>query len=177
MTITVRNITLMAILIALHVILSRFFSFHIPFDGVEGIRIGFGTLPLILSGILLGARLGFAAGVIGDLCGFLLVPTGIFFPTFTIASGLHGLLAGMIAGNGGMKEYSRWRTCLAIAVSQILVALILIPGLLWWHFGIPFWVTLPGRVITQAFLIPAYWTLAYAVLNKVKFCYSEQPLG
>lgn len=177
MTLSVRSITLMAILIALHMILSRICSVHIPFEGVESIRIGFGTLPLILSGILLGARLGFFSGVIGDLLGFVLAPAGMFLPTFTIAAGLHGLLAGLISGNGKAKACPRWRVYLAIAVSQILVTIILVPGLLQWHFGIPFWVTLPARLVTQAILIPMYCALIYTVLDRVKFCYREQSVG
>lgn len=177
MNISVRSITLMAILIALNIILSRFCSFHIPFEGVESIRIGFGTLPLVLGGILLGARLGFFAGIIGDLSGFILAPTGMFLPTFTIAAGLHGLLPGLIAGGGKAKNCPRWRVYLAIAVSQILVAIILIPSLLQWHFGIPFWVTLPARLVTQAILIPMYCALIYTVLDRIKFCYREQSVG
>jgi ECF transporter S component (folate family) len=173
-TLSVRNTTLMAIFIALHMILSRICSVHIPFEGIESIRIGFGTLPLVLSGILLGARLGFFAGVIGDLLGFMLVPTGMFLPTFTIAAGLHGLLAGVIAGGGKSKSCPRWRVYLAIVVSQIFVAIILIPGLLQWHFGIPFWATLPARLVTQAILIPIYCALIYAVLDRVKLCCREQ---
>jgi ECF transporter S component (folate family) len=175
--ISVRSITLMAILIALNIILSRVCSVHIPFEGVESIRIGFGTLPLVLGGILLGARLGFFAGIIGDLAGFVLAPMGMFLPTFTIAAGLHGLLSGIIAGSGKTKDYPRWRVYLAITMSQILVTIIVIPGLLQWHFGIPFWVTLPARLVTQAILIPMYCALIYAVLAKVKICYREQSVG
>ena len=177
MTVSVRSITLMAIFIALNMILSRICSVHIPFEGVESIRIGFGTLPLVLSGILLGARLGFLAGLIGDVLGFILAPSGIFLPTFTIAAGLHGLLTGLIAGSGKIKECSRWRMYLAIAVSQILVAIILVPCLLQWHFGIPFWVTLPARLITQGILIPIYCMLIFAIVDRVKFCYREQSVG
>lgn len=166
MRLSVRSITMMAILIALNIVLSRIFSIHIPFGGVEGIRIGFGTLPLVLAGILFGAKLGFFSGVFGDLLGFVLAPLGVFLPTFTIAAGLHGFLAGLIAGGQKIKGCSRWRIYLAIAVSQIFVDIIFVPSLLQWHFGIPFWATQPARLVTQAILIPIYCVLIYIVLDR-----------
>jgi len=93
----------MAIFIALNVILSRFCSVHIPFEGVEGIRIGFGTLPLVLSGILLGARLGFLAGLIGTISRVIPVAHSGMKPPIRIPAGIR---------IGGLSFYDEYKSLL-----------------------------------------------------------------
>lgn len=173
MRLAARQITGMAMLIALHIIFTRFFSIHIPFGGVDGIRLGFGSLPLVLCGILFGSKHGFFAGVVGDLVGFALYPTGLFVPTFTVAAGLYGFLSGIISSTNEECGLS-WRVYLGIVISQIVVALLVIPALLKWHFGLPFWVTMPMRLVTQAILIPSYCAFVYVVWDKVRYYEKHQ---
>lgn len=161
-------ITYMAMLIALHIILNRFFSVRVPFEGIEGIRIGFGTLPLVLGGVLLGARAGFAIGVIGDVVGFAIAPSGLYLPTFTLAAGCYGAIAGTVSMTSRIPQGS-WRTYLAIALAQILVSLLITPALLSLHFGLPFWLTMPGRLISQALLIPCYCLVIGVLLNRLSW--------
>lgn len=168
MQFTTRTITYMAMLIALNVILTRFFSVRIPFEGIDGIRLGFGTLPLILGGVLLGARAGFLLGVIGDLAGFALAPSGMYLPTFTLVAGGYGALAGVVFRLKDV-EFASWQLYIAIAASQLASSLIFTPCLLSLHFGLPFWLTMPGRLLSQAILIPCYCLIIGVLLNRLSW--------
>lgn len=163
-----KMITYMAMLVALNIILTRFFSVRIPFEGIDGIRLGFGTLPLVLGGVLLGARAGFVIGVIGDLAGFAIAPSGMYLPTFTLAAGCYGAIAGVASAASRMQQ-GNWQTYLAIALGQGVVSLLITPGLLSLHFGLPFWLTLPGRLVSQAVLIPCYCLVIGVLLNRLSW--------
>nr|HPK87724.1 ECF transporter S component [Atribacterota bacterium] len=49
-----RNITIVGLLVAMSIVLSRVASVRIAIGGVEGIRIGFGKLPIFLGSFMLG---------------------------------------------------------------------------------------------------------------------------
>ncbi len=165
---TTRTIAYMAMLVALNIILTRFFSVRIPFEGVDGIRLGFGSLPLVLGGLLLGARAGFLLGVLGDLAGFAISPSGLYLPTFTLAAGLHGWLAGILIRRP-WAEIATWKIYLAIGISQGVVSLLITPALLSLHFALPFWLTLPGRLASQAILIPCYCVLIGVLVQRLSW--------
>lgn len=168
MKLTVQNICYMAMLIALNVILTRVFSIRISFEGIEGIRIGFGTLPVILAGLLLGARQGFITGVIGDLIGFQLNPSGFYLPTFTLVAGLNGVLAPVMMNWFSNKILTLKKLILVIGVNNIITSLMLTPFLLQLHFGIPVIVTMPGRVIAQAVLIPSMAIMITILIKRLQ---------
>lgn len=168
MKLTVQNICYMAMLIALNVILTRVFSIRISFEGIEGIRIGFGTLPVILAGLLLGARQGFITGVIGDLIGFQLNPSGFYLPTFTLVAGLNGVLAPVMMNWFSNKILTLKKLILVIGVNNIITSLMLTPFLLQLHFGIPVIVTMPGRLIAQAILIPSMAIMITILIKRLQ---------
>jgi ECF transporter S component (folate family) len=154
MKLTVRNICCIAMLVALNIILTRVFSIRLSFEGIEGIRIGFGTLPVLLAGLLLGGKQGFITGVIGDLIGFQLNPSGFYLPTFTLVAGLNGVLAPLMIQWFGNGILSFKKLVIVIGINNIITSLVLTPFLLQLHFGIPLLLTMPGRVLAQAVLIP-----------------------
>lgn len=84
-----------ALLVAISVILTRFFSVVVPIAGLPSLRVGFGVIPIMISGIFFGPSLGFLTGVVADLIGVLVHPVGPYFPGFTLSSGLFGLLTGL----------------------------------------------------------------------------------
>ena len=61
--ITTRMLTRMALLIALTIILERIFSIRINFGVAEGIRLGFGSLPVVFTGIFMGPLAGGLVGL------------------------------------------------------------------------------------------------------------------
>ncbi len=89
--ITTRNLTLAAMLVVLSVAL-QFFSVMIPLFGFPSLRIDFLQLPLMIIGVLLGPTWAFVSGIVQDILGLVVTPTG--FPFFGFM--LNKVLVGMI---------------------------------------------------------------------------------
>ena len=84
-----KRLVVLAFLIALEIILTRFCSIQTPI-----VRIGFGFLPVAMMGILYGpiwAGIGYA---IGDLLGMLIFPSAAYFPGFTLTAFSTGMIFG-----------------------------------------------------------------------------------
>lgn len=82
-----------AILAAISIILTRFFSIMLT----ENLRIGLGTLPIMLSGLMFGPFAGAISGIVADLVGVMINPMGTYHLGFTISSMLQGLIPGIVS--------------------------------------------------------------------------------
>lgn len=82
----VRNLTLLAVLIALEVILSRFLSIQL-----WNMKFGFAFIALVLAARIMGPVEAMIVGGLSDLIGAILFPSGAFFPGFTLTAILTGL--------------------------------------------------------------------------------------
>lgn len=82
--------------ISMSLVLKVIFNIIIPLAGVPALRINFASIPLILSGIILGPFAGFLTGAVADIINFIVKPDGPFFPGFTLTSGLIGFLPGIV---------------------------------------------------------------------------------
>ncbi|NLJ56176.1 MAG: folate family ECF transporter S component [Firmicutes bacterium] len=162
---TTRVLTRMALLIALNVILERTLSLRIVLGGVEGIRIGFGPLPVVFAGIFLGPLAGGLVGAVGDLIGFFINPTGPYMPHFMLTAALRGALPGLLillAGKG-RREVGVFPLFLAVASMFVLVNVFLLPYFLETLFGVMRAVTVPPKIGEAVVLIPAYTAILYAL--------------
>lgn len=85
------------LLSGISIILTRFFSYMIPLAGFPVLRIGFGDIPVIISGMVFGPIAGALTGAVSDVLGFLINPMGdVYIPGMTISAALRGLLPGLI---------------------------------------------------------------------------------
>jgi len=156
-----RELVSTGLLIAMGVILTRFASIRVSFGGIEGIRIGVGTLPIMLAGILFGPLFGSLTGALVDIIGYMLNPMGPYMPHFTLTSALYGCIPGCMVLR---TFYSRieyrfspvfmiWTT---IAVTQIVIGLFLTPFFLHVLFGIPWKILIIPRIISIPIQIVLY---------------------
>jgi len=157
---TTTRLVIMAFLIALEIILTRFCSINTPI-----LRIGFGFLPVAMMGIMYGpiwAAVGYA---VGDILGMLIFPSGIFFPGFTVTAMLTGLVFGLFLHN---KEKITWKTVLPASLIIILV-LNLCLDTLWLSimFGDAFIALLPTRIFKCVVMLPIHLILIPLVWNRV----------
>lgn len=113
--ISVKKLTKAAILTALAIVLTRFFSFVIA----GNLRIGIGTLPIMLSGIYLGPVLGILTGISSDLIGIVINAQGTPHLGFTLSSALAGALPGMVFLL--IKGNAREKSTLKVLLSVLLV--------------------------------------------------------
>lgn len=92
--ITPKRLSLMAMLIALQIVLSKFLMLQIT----GSIRLSIDSVPILLAGIWFGPLAGGIVGLLSDLLGTLLFPTaGMYYPPLTIAFVLIGVSAGVFA--------------------------------------------------------------------------------
>lgn len=153
------RLVVMAFLIALEIILTRFCSINTPI-----LRIGFGFLPVAMMGIMFGpvwAAVGYAAG---DLLGMLIFPTGAYFPGFTVTAFLTGLVFGLFLHN---REIT-WKRVLPASLIVIL-AFNLCLDTFWLSIlmGDGFIALLPTRILKCAVMLPIHLVLIPFVWNRV----------
>ena len=86
-----------AFLTALSIVLTRFLSIILPIAGGNTVRVGFGGIPVTISGVLFGPVVGGITGMASDLIGILINPMGSFHPGFTLSSTLNGVLPGLLS--------------------------------------------------------------------------------
>lgn len=149
-----KSIVLAGIFVAASIILTRFLGFMI-LGGT--IRISLGSVPIALSGIMLGAVGGTLVGIVADLVGVLLVPQGAFFPGFTLSSALTGLIPALFVHKFyADKNISFGKICILTGISTLVSTLVVSIGLntLWLSilFKKGFMVLLPERILSSVLI-------------------------
>lgn len=119
----VKTMVSLALFIALSVVLTRYLSIATP-----TLRIGFGSIPVMLSGMFFGPLAGAITGAVSDLIGYMLNPMGgSYFPGFTISAAIRGALFGFVFMT--MKSKGRkvnFNIVSAVVVSMLAVGIVLI---------------------------------------------------
>lgn len=153
---TTQRLIIMAFLIAISVILTRFCSINTPI-----LRIGFGFMPCAIMGIMYGPLWAGAGYAIADVLGMMIFPNGAYFPGFTLTAFLTGIVYGLFYHN---NEVTIKSSILPNLIVSIVLNLILDTMWLMILMGQGFWVLLPTRVIKcvvmfaiQLVLIPLVW--------------------
>ena len=155
-----------ALLTAIAVLLSGPLSIPVFPLGIYSMKIGLGTLPVILAGILFGPVYGGIAGGITDVLQFMISPKGAYVPWFTIVGVLTGLLPALFFRKG--QKITLPRLFLAVGGSQVFCSVVCNTALLVLLYGIPLETLLPLRLINQAVSIPVYVFLLYLLLPILK---------
>lgn len=159
---TVRELVIGALLVAINVVLTRFLAVMLPIGGVAGLRLGFGPLALYLAGIILGPLGGAVVGIVADILGTLLF-TGAYFPGFTLSAALTGLIPGLIAHKTDERGNVAWpgisRIFIAILVTNVVVSLGLNPIWLSIMYKKAWKLFTAARFIAQAVQIPLFTAL------------------
>ena len=112
----IKTLTLMALLTAVEIVLSRFLSIS-----AWNTKIGFAFIPVVVAAMLLGPYRAGLVAALADFLGAILFPIGVYFPGFTLTAFFMGLIYGLFL----YKEQSFLRIVLAVAVHQLLLSLLL----------------------------------------------------
>ena len=89
--IPVKLLTYSAMLVALEVVLSRFFSIN-----TIGQKIGFSFVPVVTAACLFGPVTGAVVYGLGDFIGAILFPIGQYHPGFTLCAAAMGFIYGLM---------------------------------------------------------------------------------
>lgn len=141
-----RNLAILALLLAMEIILSRFFSIQLPI-----IRVTFAFIPISAAGILFGPLPAALVAGLGDFMGAILFPAGAYFPGYTVTAFLTGLVYGLFLHR---KVVTVWRV--ACAVGLIAVVLNLFVNTIWIQMttGKAYLALLPTRIIKSVVMAP-----------------------
>lgn len=181
---SIRMIVFCGLFVAVSIALSRFMSLSVPIGGAIVVRLGFGLLPVILSGVLFGPAAGFCCGFLADLIGAFLFPTGAYILPLSLTYGLAGALPALFvqemsirweSGDGrrvlrvrhGLswaKTRTVWRLALGIGLSQILNSVLINTLVLSRVYGNAFFAMLPARLLSQAILIPCFTFMVHLLV-------------
>ena len=85
-----RSLTLMAALIAIQIILARFFSIQ-----TDTLRLSFEIIPVILAGMWMGPVCGAIVAVTADILGTIIQGYGAWFPPLVLGPLSTGILSGL----------------------------------------------------------------------------------
>lgn len=160
-----KKLVVASLLAGLSIILTRFASIMLA-GGT--IRLGFGSLPLILSGIVLGPFAGALTGIVSDLLGVLIMSQGSFHPGFTLSAALTGMIPALVVMASPKKKFS----FATIAIANLLVYVVVSLGLnSYWLsqlFGRAFIVLVSGRALAQGIVAVISTFLIYGLCKTIK---------
>ncbi len=162
----VRRLVLCALFVALGVVLSGLLSIPAMPLGVYSLKIGFGTLPVILAGVLFGPVYG---GIVGGLTDFLQAvtfPKGAYVPWFTVTGILFGLVPGLFFIK--KRKPTFLRVLLAVFAGQTVGSVLLNTWLIVAIYGAPLAATLTARAVNQAVMIPMYAVMVYYIISALR---------
>jgi ECF transporter S component (folate family) len=149
-----------ALLSAIAIILG---FFKIPVTQLIEIR--FSMLPIALSGCLFGPVVGGAVGMISDIGGYLVKPTGPFFPGFTITSMVSGVIFGCFL-------YRQKPGISRILMSQIVYTIVcgILLNSIWLSilYGNGFVAVIGARFVKEMVMIPINTIMLATIIEPVK---------
>lgn len=153
------RLVVMAFLIALEIILTRFCSINTPI-----LRIGFGFLPVAMMGIMYGPLWSGIGYAIGDVLGMMIFPSGTYFPGFTLTAFLTGFAFGLFLHNKNIT----WKRVLPASLI-ILLGVNLCLDTFWLSIlmGNAFIALIPTRILKCVLMLPVHLILIPLVWNRI----------
>lgn len=160
-----KRLVYLSLLIVLTIVLTRFASIRIAIFGVEGVRIGIGSLGIYLAALFFGPIDGMIVGALSDILGYWLSPMGPYMPQFTLVAAFRGLVSGLIFVLLFKRRWNLWSITASIAVPAGVANLWIVPYLLHTLFGMPYEVMIVPRLIALPFIVALEVAIVEAVLK------------
>ncbi|MGM0123138.1 hypothetical protein IGI37_000504 [Enterococcus sp. AZ194] len=150
-----RVLSFSAILIALNVVLNMF---NVDFG--RTIQVSFAFLAIVINGYFFGPAIAGCSAIIGDVLGFILNPSGFFFPGFTFSAYVSGLLYGV---GFHKKPITLKRVIIVMIIKTIIFSFILTPLWLKMMYGTSLFAV--PRAIKAIAMFPIETTLVMVSLK------------
>lgn len=151
-----RDLAIMALLIAMEVVISRFLSISL-----WNMKIGFAFVPLAYAAMRLGPLKAGIVGGLADFIGAILFPIGTYFPGFSFTAFLRGATLGLFLYN---KQTTKG-IIIAVLINQLIISLGI--NTLWISilYGSPYWGIFVSR-IPQTILLITVQIIVIKTLSK-----------
>lgn len=159
-----------AMMTALAVVLERILAIN-----TQVVKIGFSFAPIVMIALLFGPIYAALTAGLADLIGALLLPTGTFFPGFTITAVLVGLCYGLFLQRAFDKKHRFLRILIPTLINNFVFGLTVNTLLISLYFSDKgFWPLFVLRLSTQyAFLIPMNLILIPVLMRVAKLLYPK----
>ena len=119
-TFSTRNLTMMAALIAIQIVLSRVTAIQVAAD----LRLSFETIPLALAGMWLGPLLGALVAFLADIIGTVLSGYGVWFPPLVLGPMFFAWFCGIctkyVCKSSLAETKDTWKVLLITVVGGII---------------------------------------------------------
>lgn len=135
--INVRAVAAIGMLVAIHIVLSRFCSIN-----TWNMKIGFTFVPVFAAACLFGPVTAAIVGGLGDFLGAILFPIGPYFPGFTLNCALTGVLFGLLLH----RQQSLPRVIAATILNQFGLSLFVTTLWISILYGSPYLANLVSRI-------------------------------
>ncbi|MBQ4266288.1 MAG: folate family ECF transporter S component [Clostridia bacterium] len=156
-----RTLTTTGLLLAIQMVLSSYGVIEVT----DSLKISLAHLAIAPTAILFGPVVAGLQGALSDVLGFMLKPTGPYFPGFTLTAALLGVIYGMLL-------YKTKRATWQIIAARVIVCLFVNIGLntvfLIMLYGPSRLATLPLRALKNIIQLPIDCLLLGAVSKAVK---------
>lgn len=165
----IRVMTTAAMLVAMSIVLG---FFKIPITQLVEIRFSF--LANATAGALFGPFVGGLVGALSDLGGYLVKPTGPYFPGFTLSAATGGVIAGLIF-YGRRLSLAR---CFLCEFLRMLIANILMNGFfLSMLYGKGFVAVVGSRIPKQLIMLPVQTLMLFALMQLLAHFRRRDPVS
>lgn len=156
-----RTVTTVGLLLAIQMILSSYGVIEVN----DSLKISLAHLAVAPTAMLFGPVAAGLQGALSDVLGFLLKPTGPYFPGFTLSAALLGVIYGMLL-------YKTKRSAWQIIAARVIVCVAINIGLntlfLTMLYGPSRLATLPLRVTKNLIQLPVDCLLLGAMCRLVR---------
>ncbi|MFR2149835.1 MAG: folate family ECF transporter S component [Christensenellales bacterium] len=156
-----QTLTTVGLFLAIQMVLSSYGTIQVN----DSLKISLAHLALAPTAMLFGPVAAALQGAMSDILGFLLKPTGPYFPGFTISAALGGVIYGLFLFESDRKL---WQIVLARAVIMVLVNIMLNTLFLTMLYGPSQAALLPVRALKNAMQFPIDCLLLTAVCRTVQ---------
>ncbi|MCK5812159.1 MAG: folate family ECF transporter S component [Clostridiales bacterium] len=156
-----RTLVITSLLVSITVILSRF----LPIFRNDVIRISIEFLPIALGSIIFGPLIGSLTGLLADIIGATLFPSGTFFPGFTLSAFLTGIIYGFFLYK---KNITVIKTVMTVIIKIVIIDLVLVTTWLLIIYKMPLQAIIISRIIKCVIMVPIEILLIYYIANPIK---------
>lgn len=174
---SVRNLVMMALLVAIQIILARYLSIQ-----SETFRISFETIPLALAGMWLGPLSGIIVAFVADLLGTLLSGIGVPFMPLSLGpmffAWFCGVSAKYVFRSSLAETRDAWKVLLTTLLAGVLNSLVIGVATFTWYqiavmgtegsFWTLAWINFLSRLVTKPLTIVVSALLVF-VINRAAY--------
>lgn len=157
----IRVVAFCGVLMAMSIVLGLIATIRIG----NYIRIGFSSIPNRVADDLFGPVVGMIFGAARDVVSWFINPTGDFFPGFTLTAVVGSAVFGGIL-------YRRKLTVVRVLTAQLFIKIVcnICLNSIWLKllYGQGILAMLPGRIISNAVMLPVDTAICYVVLRVVR---------